>query len=114
MTIEEAIERIHSLKIPITISTPYPISKSIETNMALDMAISALLAQHEAEKNEPLTQAQLRNMNNEEVFCEELNTEVTVKAPSKGLIEIHYFIPGSFGSFFAKDVTLYRRHPESK
>lgn len=75
---------------------------------ALGMGVEALRAQQKAEKEVPLTQDQLRTMNCEIVYCLELNANVKVLAPRKGFIEISYELPGSRGTFMAKDVTLYR------
>lgn len=66
------------------------------------------------EKNEPLTQDQLRMMNCEIVYCLELNTNVKVLAPGRGFIEIYYELPCSRGTLKAKDVTLYRTNPNGE
>ena len=59
MTIEEAIEALEFLRI---LDAP-------ELSKAVHMAVSALRAQQEAEKNEPLTRDELLTMDGEPVWC---------------------------------------------
>lgn len=60
MTIEEAIETIQYASAFNSENSPL--------TRALDMAISALRTQQEAEKNEPLTLDELREMDGEQVY----------------------------------------------
>lgn len=64
--------------------------------------------------NLPLTQAQLREMNHQMVWCEELNLYVEVNAPQKGYIWVHYKTPFTDGSDKAMDLTLYANKPEEE
>lgn len=63
MTIEEAIEALDVLRI---FDAP-------RLSEAVQMALSALRAQQEAEKNEPLTRDELLTMNGKPVWCEDGN-----------------------------------------
>lgn len=76
-------------------------------NEALDMAIDALKKQ-ESWAKEPLTMQELRKMDGQTVYCLDLNMEVTVFAPEKGLINV------SNGAFIlqARNATLYRDWPK--
>lgn len=73
-----------------------------------DKMLAADIVNWVGAEKKPLTQSQLRTMNGEMVYCLELNMEVKVMASRRGLISIYYEMPGSNGTFYAKDVTLYR------
>lgn len=88
--------------------TPPNLSKDIE---AYAMAIDALQMQEE-KAQQPLTMAELRNMNGETVYCLELNTEVRVSARKTGWITIHYPLPSENDCCKALGLTLYRTRPE--
>ena len=60
------------------------------------------------EQQPPLTMAELRNMNDEIVYCLELNIEVRVSARKTGWIYLHYPVGRESDCCAAKDVTLYR------
>lgn len=66
MTIEEAIEKVEYM---IHVEVKWPGTE--ETVEALELAIDALLAQQEAEKNEPLTLDELRKMDGKPVWIVE-------------------------------------------
>lgn len=98
MTTEQAI---NTLEIAIAeVEWDYPIHYSI----ALQMAIDALRAQQETEKNDPLTLDELRELHGKSVWCKEHNVYGIVD--SGGItISFKYDIayPG---------LTLYREKPE--
>lgn len=66
----------------------------------------------EGDKNAPLTLDELRGMDGEPVYCLDLNCEVKICAPRKGLISVLYNLPGISGVNYAREFTLYRRKPE--
>lgn len=84
-----------------------PTSGYTMLNEALDMAIDALKKQ-ESWAKEPLTMQELREMDGQTVYCLDLNMEVTVFAPERGLINV------SNGAFIlqARNATLYRDWPK--
>lgn len=106
MTIDEAIKILQGCY--ATMDTYGFLDDMIKRNEAIRMAINALCAQQETEKDKPLTQRQLRAMNDKMVYCLELNTNVRVITSKEGLVDIYYEIPGSCGTFHAMNVTLYR------
>ncbi len=73
MSIEEAIRRIHEV-----LSSDYHYDETIGYQLTsddfdwLNMAIAALRAQQEVEKNEPLTLEELQEMDGEPVWLEEV------------------------------------------
>lgn len=77
-----------------------------------EIALQAL-RNHEEHENQPLTLAELRQMNGETVYCLDLNADVKVSAPHVGIINISYAIPGEWGVYNAKGMTLYRTRPEN-
>lgn len=88
--------------------TPPNLRKDIE---AYSMAIDALRMQEEKEQ-QPLTMAELRNMNGETVYCLELNIDVKILARKHGFISVRYQFPGEYGECKAMGLTLYRTRPE--
>lgn len=81
-----------------------------QTRQAHRMAIEALMKREE----QPLTMAELRQMNGETVYCLELNADVKISAPKVGLIYVTYNIPGKYGDLKAMGLTLYHRKPEEE
>lgn len=61
---------------------------------------------------QPLTMAELRNMNGETVYCEDVNADVKIHAYEVGLIFVRYKDHFEDVLFKAKDVTLYRHKPK--
>ena len=82
-------------------------SEYIEALQLAAYAIREVIARP-PKMGKPLTQAELRMMHGEKVWCEELNMEVEVNAPNRGYINVHYRIPSTDGWEYAKDLTLYR------
>ena len=83
------------------------VQKSVD---AYRMAIDALRGQED--QQQPLTMAELRNMNGETVYCLELNLYVTILAKKVGFVHVHYSFPGEYGECKAMGLTLYRTRPE--
>ena len=118
MTTEEAIRRIKD-HIAVHHIGEYPHVKLLE---AMRLAISALRAQQQAEKNDPLTMEELRGMDGEPVFCVD---KVIPKRSAWGIVCIRNEIPfirtfqdgGRFSTFFYFgklnfDWLAYRHKPE--
>ena len=77
------------------------------------LALQALREQEEREKQpQPLTMAELRKMNGETVYCEDVNADVKIHAYEVGLIFVRYKDHFEDVLFKAKDVTLYRHKPK--
>lgn len=117
MTREEAIVRLQDTRdrMKKTVEyaekhgmTPPNIQKDIE---AYSMAIDALRMQEKKEQ-QPLTMAELRNMNGETVYCLELNLDVKIIAKKVGFVHVRYQFPGEYGECKAMGLTLYRSKPE--
>lgn len=59
----------------------------------------------------PLTTQELRGMNDQTVYCLELNTEVRVSARKTGWIEVHWPLPNEKDCCKAHGLTLFRTRP---
>lgn len=105
MTAEEAIRRIEHHMVAHHVGE-YP---HIHIGDALNLAIDAL-REYEYRNRVPLTQAELRKMNGEEVYCLDLNSKVTVNAPKVGLI----YVSNDRNVLEARGATLYRSWPENE
>ena len=118
MTIQEAIKHYEQQVagkeniFAIVADNPVALAMARKINEANEMALQALREQEERE-NQPLTLAELRQMNGETVYCLDLNADVKVSAPHVGIINISYSIPGEWGVYNAKGMTLYRTRPEN-
>lgn len=89
MTTEEAISIIERVE---HTESKWPGTE--DTLDALDMAISALRAQHKFESNQPLTMDELRQMDGEPVWCE---IRIKGKPPFYGIVHgenVTGFVPG--------------------
>lgn len=78
-----------------------------------NLSLQALREQEEREKQpQPLTMAELRNMNGETVYCLELNIEMMVLAEEFGWITVTPDRPLAYDRYKAHGLTLYRTRPE--
>lgn len=118
MTIDEAIRRIND-HIDVHQIWRYPHIKLWE---ALRMAISALHAQQQAEKNNPLTMEELREMGGDPAWCKEYQCWGIVKYETIGHWANKPFFVGAWHDrgvavdfehdIEARGLTLYRHKPE--
>ena len=83
-----------------------PKSGYVVLNEALDMALDAPWEQ-ECRDTLPLRLEDLRKMDGQTVYCLDLNTDVTVRAPKVGLI----YVSSDYYVLKANEVTLYQTKP---
>lgn len=120
MTIEEAIKHFSGqvsnksiLSVAKSMDNPHVLDMVSKINEANELALVALKEKAGLEKQpQPLTMAELRNMNGETVYCEDVNADVKIHAYKVGFIYVEYKDAFEYVLFKAKDVTLYRHNPK--
>ena len=120
MTIEEAIKHFSDqvsnksiLSVAKSMDSPHVLDMVSKVYEANELALVALKEKEGLEKQpQPLTMAELRNMNGETVYCEDVNADVKIYAYEVGFIYVEYKGEFEYVLSKAKDVTLYRHKPK--
>lgn len=110
MGTQEIIEQLVYIKNHLDFVASYDTRLEFDAKV-LATCISALQNQERYDPK-PLTIAELRNMNDQTVYCLELNTVVRVSARKTGWITIHYPLPIEKECCKAHGLTLYRTKPK--